>query len=164
MGIGYGFKCTKCHRKYKVFLGTGMMYPDEYRSVLAKVAKGWYGLQLRRLYKSSDYAALDASRVIYICERCRKWKKGIDLTLYAPNNPKEIAHTKYGENTVEELGYVPYITDSQLKNDYHILKRYNPKCKRCRQRMRKITWNEAETLPCPRCRKYNIAECTIYWD
>lgn len=165
MGSGYSFKCIKCGYKYSVMPGIGKMYPSVYRDTLAEVAAGTYGDEWKKIMESIPYAAVDASRKVYICSSCGNWEEAKDITLYAPNDPKTISKKQYGEKTVEEIGYVPYVVRADLKKDYHVIKRYYCKCKNCGKRMRKASLQEEQTLPCPKCGTVNVPNNgLILWD
>ena len=164
MGQGYSYQCKKCHHKYAVSLGSGMMYPIVYEEKLAEINKGSYGAEWKELCEKTEYAAINADTVIYVCNACNRWEPGTDITLYAPNNPRIIARRSYGIKTVEEWGYVPYVTDTQLKRDYHLLKRYFHKCEKCGRRMHKASTKELKNLPCPQCGEPNTIDGTIMWD
>ena len=122
MGMGYSYICKKCGHKYSVFPDVGMMYPHVYRQKLAEIAEGAYGTERKNLVEKTSYAAIDAEEIIYICRSCNRWETGTDITLYAPDDPESISKKQYGIKTVEEWGYVPYVTGWDLKEDYHVLK------------------------------------------
>ena len=88
----------------------------------------------------------------------------MDPTLYAPDNPEQILNQQFGEKTVREWGYVPYVMDYDLKEQYHVIKRIYHKCSHCGKRMHKATNAELETLPCPKCGEPNRATDFICWD
>lgn len=141
-----------------------MMYPNVYREKLARIAEGAYGTEWKELIDNTDYAAIDASKVIYICDYCNMWEIGTDITLYAPNDPESIPEKQYGIYTVEEWGYVPYVTHRDLERNYHVLKRYYRKCKKCGRRMHKASDEKERNLSCPKCGQLNRAESTVMWD
>ena len=164
MGQGYGFKCKNCRHEYSIRLGIGMMYPEVCRNLLQNLEQGKYGKEWQQLSKNTPYAAVDVKSVIYICNDCSRWEMGKDITLYAPNDPAAISHKQYGIKTVEEWGYVPYVTGIELKRDYHILKRYYHKCGNCGKRMHKASKDEMVHLPCPKCDEINEPNSFIMWD
>ena len=51
-----------------------------------------------------------------------------------------------------------------LKNDYHIVKRYYRHCSQCGKRMHKALANEAIELRCPKCDNKNQANEFGTWD
>ena len=164
MGMGYSYICKKCGHKYSVFPGVGMMYPQVYRQKLDEIAEGAYGTERKNLVEKTSYAAIDAEEIIYICRSCNRWETGTDITLYAPDDPESISKKQYGIKTVEEWGYVPYVTGWDLKEDYHVLKRYYHKCEKCGRRMHKASEAEMQNLPCPECGETNMTEGVIMWD
>ncbi len=164
MGRGYSYKCEKCHHEYMVFPGKGMTYPEFYQKKLDEIEQGVYGKDWQEIYKATTYPSIDASRVIYVCSSCNNWDEGFDLTLYAPDDPEYISEKRYGEKTVKEWGYVPYTTADDLKNNYHIVKRYYHKCKTCGQRMHKATEDELQNLSCPKCGAPNRSDSPLFWD
>ena len=165
MGQGHAFKCKKCGHEYSVHPGVGMMYPSVFREKLAEIAEGAYGTEFQDLINNTDYAAIDASRVVYICSFCNRWELGTDVTLYTPNDPESIAKKQYGILTVEEWGYVPYVAHRDLEREYHVLKRYYYKCEKCGRRMHKASDEEEKNLSCPKCGEPNRADDKfIFWD
>ena len=164
MGQGYSYKCKKCHCGYSAHFGVGMMYPEVYSEKLAEIKNGAYGSDWKELCEKTAYVALNAKTVIYVCDACKKWEHGTDVTLYAPNDPNLIAKRKYGIKTVEEWEYVPYVSEGKLKTDYHMIKRYFRKCDKCGRRMHKANKKEIESLPCPKCGEPNTFDCILMWD
>ena len=164
MGTGYQYKCKKCGYEYGVFPGSGMGYPMVYRETIADIAGGKYGPELREAYNNTPYAAVDAGKAVFFCDGCNAWEVGIDLTLYAPNNPGKLAGKRFGIKTVAEWGYVPYVMPCDLEKDYHVVKPYEYPCTVCGKRMRKATEEELKNLPCPECGSANRAETALLWD
>lgn len=164
MGQGYRFVCKKCDCLYFASYGIGMMYPQAYRKLLEEIENGKYGKEWQQLLKDNPYAAVNAEIIVYICKECGHWETGQDITLYAPNNPDSIPKKQYGIKTIEEWGYVPYVTASDLKEEYHVLKHYYHKCSKCGKRMHKASDDEIQHLPCPKCGTENEAEGGLLWD
>ena len=165
MGKGYCFTCKKCGCEYQVFSGVGFLFPDFYRDEIVKIANGEFGSELEEAYEKTRWAVINADHVVYVCNSCKHWSLEIDHTLYAPNDPEKIAKKKYGEKTVEGWGYVPYVFSSELKEDYHVIRRHYQKCEYCRRRMHKATKEETRFLPCPECGEINEeGGSAIYWD
>ena len=157
MGRGYVYKCKKCQNEYTVGFGAGFMYPEEYQSMLKDIASGKYGEEWNDALTNTPGAAINAETVIYICNSCNTWEEGRDITLYAPNNPEITA-------AAEKLGVVPYVMGSDLKSDYHVIKRYFKKCNKCGKRMHKAVMHETENLCCPKCGAANKANDMFFWD
>ena len=164
MGQGYCYKCKTCNYEYSVQPGFGMGYPKLYHNQLAAVAAGKYGPELKRLFETTPYAAINAEKVIYACNTCNRWEPGIDVSLYAPNDPDSIPLKQYGIKTVKEWGSVPYVIKDDLREDYHLLKRYYQKCKDCGRRMHKLSESSLKRLSCPKCGTVNEASDVIMWD
>lgn len=164
MGRGYSYKCGKCGHEYIVGTGIGMTYPSVYRETLSDIAEGKYGPELKELYEKTPYAAVNGDSVIYVCGRCGTWERGIDVSLYALDDPDSVPGTRFGEKTVAEWGYVPYVMPSDLKEKYHLLKRHYRYCGKCGKRMRKATTEEMEHLRCPVCGSENHAVGGLLWD
>ena len=165
MGRGFCFTCKKCGHEYHVFSGVGFLFPQVYREELDRVADGEFGPELKEAYEKTPYAAINAERTVYICGSCRHWVLETDRTLYAPNDPEEIAKREYGEKTAEGWGYVPYVYASELKEDYHVIRRHYQYCDRCGRRMHKASTAEARFLPCPECGEINEEDGPdICWD
>ena len=164
MGQGYSYTCKKCKCEYSVCPGIGMRYPSVYRDRLAEIAEGEYGPDWQELYNNTPFAAIDAARVVYVCDACDTWEYGTDISLYAPNDPDSIPQKQYGIKTVAEWGYVPYVMKWDLKKEYHILKRYYHRCDKCGKRMHKASLTELQNLSCPECGSKNHAEDFLCWD
>ena len=164
MGKGYEYNCRKCQHKYSVSLGTGMLFPEAYHSIIYEIADGKYGTEWKAIYDSTPYAAVNAGKEVYICKHCSRWEEGTDISLYAPNNPDIISQKRYGEKTVRELGYVPYVTAWDLKKDYHVLKRHYKRCSKCGKRMHKASEEELLNLFCPACGEKNRPTGFVRWD
>ena len=164
MGDGYGYKCKKCSHEYSVFLGIGMLYPMEYEKMVNDIVSGKYGPDVQNLMQNTPYAAVDAGNRLFSCSRCGFWEVGKDLTIYAPDDSDMIIMKKYGDKTVGKLGEVPYVMGSDLKENYHVLKRHYHKCPQCGGRMHKAGKHEILNLPCPNCGERNEQKSTIIWD
>ena len=158
MGQGYSFHCKKCNKTYDVAEGIGFLYPSEYRKMVEKIKNGRFGKTIRELYTGTPFVTVDASRVVLICESCRHWRVGQDATLYVPNDADAIRKNN-GNNEI-----IDFITPYDLGEDFHILKSYECKCRKCGGRMRKTTVEEAKTLPCPKCGTENEPKPDLLWD
>ena len=166
MGTGYLFKCKNCKKRYSVQLGIGMMFPEVCRETLDDMENGEYGEELQKLCKETPYAAVNVEREMFMCDKCGNWKVSENLSLYAPNDPEQIRAKQYGIKTVDEWGYVPYVTSLDLEQDYHLLKEYRHICSKCGSVMKKIDDdNIPGILPCPYCGTDNGMEPSIMlWD
>ena len=164
MGQGYCYTCKKCKYEYTVHLGVGMMYPTVYRRLLEAISNGEYGSELQEVYNDTPYAAINGNRVIYLCNGCGYWEHGTDISLYEPNDPESIPKKQYGIKTVEEWGHVPYVTEYELKENYHQNKRYYHRCCNCGKRMHKTSSRELKNLPCPNCGCENQSSGDLFWD
>ena len=164
MGRGYTFKCKKCQNEYSVSCGIGGAFPHVYRSCLSDIIAGKYGEEWKELALSEKYIAVDASRYLYICNSCGNWELTYSLSLYKPKDPKSIPDKQFGIKTVREWGYVPYVTPSDLEDDYIFLKSYVHKCCKCGKRMHKANTDHLASLACPKCGTENEVNGTIRWD
>ncbi|MCH5193898.1 MAG: hypothetical protein J1F11_08060 [Oscillospiraceae bacterium] len=167
MGKGLSFVCKNCGHKYDIHLGSGFFFTEVYESSIKKIKAGKYGKEWKELIKSQAYIAVDAEDYLYICNSCGNWKVLQNLSLYAPKKPEEIAYKKYGEQTVEQLGYVPYVMRHQLKSDYQLLKSYPHNCPKCKKIMSEYSDNDLDhitTLQCPKCKTENEVSGLFFWD
>ena len=164
MGSGFSYKCKKCKEKYSVHLGVGMLFPRVYQNLLNNIKNGEYGDELKLIADSQQYVAINASRWVYICSHCGKWNLEYAMDLYAPVNIKEISGKKFGDKTVSELGYVPYVTPYSLHKDYKLLKRFIHKCPDCGKRTHRANEKEFRELSCPHCKNKNNKVAEIMWD
>ena len=158
MGKGYSFKCKNCGQEYGVGFGAGYFYSATYRKKIDEIRSGKLSEQRKELLEKTPYAAISAENVLYVCGDCGNWKLDTDYTLYAPNDPESIAKERFGEKTVEELGYVPYVTSWDLRESYHAIKRYYCSCDKCGKRMHKVPENRLKSLRCPKCGTLNEPE------
>ncbi len=163
MGFGYDYRCKKCGHRYSVFLGIGMLYPKVYEDTVKEIREGRYGDEWKTLFEQTPYAAINPAKVLYVCT-CGRWETGVDLTLYAPNDPDAVAEKKYGEKTAKEWGYLPYADGWDLQEHFHVLRRWDRRCEACGGRMRRADRQEAKSLPCPKCGEPNASEDVIMWD
>ena len=152
MGEGFTYYCKKCHHSYSVMLGIGMLFPFEYEEEVGKITDGVYGDEWRDLFQKTPNAAIDAGKVLYICDNCRRWEIGTDITIYLPKDPDA------------DWGIVPYVVKSDLKSDYRVLKRHYHVCNTCKKRMHKATFEEMMELYCPKCGEKNMAQDLVDWD
>ena len=164
MGQGYMFTCSCCGHEYEVSPGTGMMYPETYRTLIRHIRSGRYGEERRQLFEKTPYAAVNAEEFVYICGSCGWWEEAYDAAIYAPNDPDSLRKTKIGEKTVEEWGMVPYATEGDLRESYHAVKRHYHTCPGCGRRMYKASDKEMRSLSCPRCGQTNTIQDMIMWD
>lgn len=164
MGNGYSYTCKNCGHEYWAHIGIGMLYPMAYEKLINDINEGKYGEERKKLLNDTAYAAVNAEEMIYICNKCNYWEIKNDPTIYAPNDPDRIENERYGNKTVKELGRVPYVMNSELKENYHAIKRYYCSCPKCGKRMHKAAGAELHRLPCPKCGESNEAESSIMWD
>jgi len=164
MGRGEIYKCSKCGNEYSVYFGTGFSFDSVYGETMEDVASGKYGEERKELLEKVKYIAVDSESDVYICGNCGFWKQEQGLGLYKPKNPEKIAKEKFGDKTVEELGYVPYVMRYKLLEDYRLVKTYVHRCDKCGRRMRRATEEDLGRLPCPVCGTENLMTRQILWD
>ncbi len=165
MGKGYSYVCSKCGKNFDVFLGIGMMFPVIYRRTIEEIKSGKYGEEWKKIFNSQPYTATNAHKYLYKCKNCGYWEESKELSLYVPNDLESFPKTQFGIKTVEEWGYVPYVTEIELKYDYHLIKRYIHKCPKCGKTMNQATEkNEFLTLSCPDCGALAKREGELMWD
>lgn len=148
MGDGRAYKCSKCGKEYSALTGVGFMFPSVFKELTEEIKNGKYGQKWKDLALSEKYVVVDAERYLYVCGKCDHWSTDYGLSLYAPVNTDKIANMSFGDKTVAELGYIPYVTNFR---GFHILKRYVHKCEKCGAVMHKATNKEERDLPCPDC-------------
>ena len=149
MGLGYSYKCSKCKKKYEVFMGIGMLYPQVYEETVTKVKNGKLGKEWKNLFEKTDNVAIDVEDHVYCCPECKAWKKEKGLSLYVPANKYALEDVKsglpifYGEDSIPAM--------MGEKPDYSLLKEYEHKCKKCGTKMHEASEEELMSLPCPKC-------------
>ena len=152
MGDGFIYHCKKCRSEFRVSLGVGMAFPRVYQNAVADMASGKYGAEWQSLITSQPYMALNGDQRLYKCDHCGHWEVDLCLDVYAPNDPAAIAKKQYGIKTVEDWGHVPYVILCQLREDYHLIKRYEHICPDCKKSMRHVTRKaEFKIISCPEC-------------
>ncbi len=137
MGGGRGFECSKCGKRYHANTGIGFLFPEVYSELVEDISAGEYGDDFKKAFKSVKDAAVDAEKHVYKCRRCRYWESECGMSLYAPNDNIRVVES--------------YVMPHELKEHYHIFKRYVHKCKECGSVMHKATDEEIEELKCPYC-------------
>ena len=160
MGYGYEFECRNCQHKYSISLGSGFLYPEEYRKEIKKISAGNYGAEWKQAFEKNPYTAINAESVLYICSSCNAWECVTDITLYIPNNPASIAYEYEKKNRRPDR----FVSSWDLKDRYHVLKRHYHKCKKCGKRMHKASKGEEQSLCCPKCGTANESIGEFCWD
>ena len=164
MGLGYSFKCSKCSKKYEILPGIGMLFPQVYEDTVAKLKNGRFGKAWKELYENTENVAIDAEKRVYLCPSCGYWKNEPGLSLYVADNKRAISDVKngcpvfYGEDSLPAMmGNMP---------QYHLLKEYEHKCKKCGGKMKAVDDDEMLTLSCPKCGGAPDPENTmlVLWD
>ena len=145
-------------------MGIGMMFPKVYQQIINSISDGEYGQRWKDLFDSQEYVAVNAKKTVYICRNCGHWETNYILDLYVPKKPEEIPNKRYGIKTVAEWGYVPYVIEYDLKENYKILKHFVHTCTNCGRRTHKASDNELQNLSCPKCGKDNKITGFVNWD
>ena len=148
MGFSSVFYCDHCGYRETILYGSGMMFPQTYKTVLSAVKAGDYGEEMKKVSRSITGVAVDAEKYLYICPDCGTWKSDFGLTLYAPDDPA------YGKQE--------YVMLYELKDHYHMERRYFHKCESCGKRMRR--YQEGDRPVCPKCHDIGRIECDGLWD
>ena len=99
-----------------------------------------------------------------MCDDCGVWEVGRDITVYEPNDVSKFKKRKYGDETVEKLGYVPYVMENELKEDFHVVKQFVRKCPCCEKPMRRVPDREKVKLRCSMCGTVNAESGDSMWD
>lgn len=161
MGSGNSYKCKKCGSEYAAFTGIGFLYPQVCRDALERMQNGEYGEEWKKLVLSYKYPVVDAEDQLYCCE-CGHWEVDERLDLYVPKHEEVVARLHYGEKTVEEWGYVPYL-DHETR--FRLLKKYPHVCPDCGKEMKETDSDENTKLKCPECGTENLPDPGgILWD
>lgn len=171
MGYGFEFTCKECGRKYKAILGVGMTYPHVLEEIKQKMRDGKYGAKARDLINSEPYAVVDGDRKLYVC-KCGRWSVKEALDIYIPKDVEKVKKLSFGEQTAGDLGYVPFVSDYELKEYFQLALPRKHVCGKCRKEMRAIKDPEGKImrtgLPCPRCGAKNKIDLEhtriIMWD
>lgn len=164
MGRGYKYKCRNCGKQSDILLGIGGLYPQVYKGFVEEIREGEYGEEFKRAFEETTYAVIDPERKLYVCDNCGSWGVAECMSVYAPNDPEKIAEEKYGEKTVGELGYVPYVSSYEVKEKYHLVKEDYIECPKCGRAMRVAEEEDMKSLPCPECGTQNGLKEGILWD
>ena len=161
MGQGYKYVCKKCGEEYDIHTGLGMMFPNVYAKTMKDISEGRQGNSRKDLFKKIPYLAVDAEDYYYECEDCGCWSVEQGLDLYRPKDVEKIKKQQFGEKTVEELGYVPYVMGYDFKTDYVLLEKYEHKCPKCHGLMKK---RSKTVISCPNCGTKNRPAGGVDWD
>ncbi len=150
MGTGYEATCSKCTYHAEFFLGSGMFFPNAYKSIRADILKGKYGEEWKSFLADNPGAVFNGEKELYRCRKCNQLLVDYNLSLYVSEDGQPPEH---GYWTV--WGY-------QGKK-YKFVKCYIYKCPRCSNRMVKQDPHDS-AIPCPECGSNLIVEGGIYWD
>ncbi len=167
MGMGYRYHCNQCGMNYKVSTGVGMTFPQVYQQIVADVLAGKCGQEWKDVAQNIQHFAVDAELRLYRCDHCGFWDVGYDLSLYAPKSLDKLLKKQYGEKTVAEWGYAPYVMDSDLAEDYDLIKERLHPCKKCGKPMTVVNAesDEAPDLKCLECGASLVcSDCKLFWD
>ena len=160
MGANVIYKCSKCGKKYWAQEGFGMLFPLVYEETLQKAKDGELGHQMQELALNTKNVAIDAELKVYYCGKCNHWESDTCYSLYAPNFDKPVPEVvpsiwkEIGVKCEERLfdyDAAEYVTEWELKNYYHLIRRYIHKCPKCKSRMHIATKKELDNLRCPDC-------------
>ncbi len=121
MGEGYGFQCTNCGKYYEANVGRGMDYERLYESALLDIRSEKYGKKLKAAYEQYEN------------------KVTIDPELVVYICPKCGNWKNQRDFTLYEQG------------SGKILRKYERKCGKCNEKMRKASTKELMKLSCPKC-------------
>ena len=150
MGSGIEYKCSKCGKEYEVCCGVGFLFPQVYEGLMNDIKSGKYGQGWKKLALSEDTIAIDAVSYVYVCKKCGFWAVEPGLSLYVANDSKAVK--EYLQSRHWTAGHDgTFVTFSELRQDYHILKRRVHKCAKCKGIMHKATEYEEYNLKCPYC-------------
>lgn len=161
MGQGYKYVCKKCGEEYDIHTGLGMMFPNVYAKTMKDISEGRQGNSRKDLFKKIPYLAVDAEEYYYECEDCGFWSVEQGLDLYEPKDVDKIKKMKFGEKTVEELGSIPYVINTELKKNFVLIDKYEHKCPNCKGLMKK---RNKRIISCPNCGTKNSPLGEELWD
>lgn len=146
------FICEKCGYHEAVQIGTGLNGPFV-KDVISDILRGKYGVKWKKLFQNTPGAKVDESMELYVCPGCRHFKNEINLTIYKPKKPEEVAPES-------QMPYLEVIAKYKHVNKLLSLQRarhywdfwqqaYVHRCDQCGRRMH--LYKEGEPLHCPRC-------------
>lgn len=151
MGNGYSFVCKKCGYTYDIYFGTGMLFPEIYKSCIRSIKAGNYGEEWKKTVSDNRYIAVDISDNLYTCKSCGFWKQEYSLSLYELKN-KDLSNC------------TDYVMPEELKENYSLVKTFVHRCDICGKRMCKINLNFLSILSCPKCGIENTVSDFFNWD
>lgn len=150
MGTGYEATCSKCTYHAEFFLGSGMLFPNTYKSVQKDIRNGKYGEEWKAFLADNPGAVFNAERELYRCRKCNQLLVDYNLSLYVSEDGQPPEH-----------GY--WAVWGYHGKDYKFVKRYTHRCPRCSSRMVKQD-PLGSAIPCPECGANLIVEGSILWD
>ena len=68
---------------------------------------------------------------------------------------------KFGEKTVQELGSIPYVINTELKKNFVLIDKFEHKCPNCKGLMKK---RNKRIIICPNCGTKNSPLGEELWD
>ena len=150
MGTGYEATCSKCTYHSEFFLGSGMLFPNTYKSVQKDISNGKYGEEWKAFLADNPGAVFNAERELYRCRKCNQLLEDYNLSLYISEDGQPPEH-----------GY--WAVWGYHGKDYKYVKRYTHRCPKCSSRMVKQDPRHS-AIPCPECGANLILEGGILWD
>lgn len=166
MGRGYEATCGKCKHDNQVFLGVGMMFPKVYQDLIEGIRKGEFGEEWRTLESDGEFVAVDARKRLFLCPECGGWEVEPSLSLYAPLDTEAVKEKMYGDRSLAERGYVPYVMSHELAREYRLIKEWVHVCPRCGSVMRESEGKSPEALGlgCHECGTRLKKWHPVHWD
>ncbi len=150
MGYGFTYKC-KCGHEYSVSSGIGYMYPLTCKEELEKIENGEYGEDWKQAaIDCGPNLKIGIENKVFMCSDCNTWEELSEITLYKPINNISKDNAQYFMSGDE--GYKAY-------------KRTVYNCPQCGKKMKTLSEEDLNVLPCPICGEFNERETDlIMWD
>ena len=169
MGFGYRYHCNNCGKDFEAWVGVGMSFPDACEETLEAVKQGKLGQGLKEAAEREQYVGVDAAQKIYVCDCCSYWDVYADATIYGLADKETGSHSKLGEQTIEEWGFIPHVSGWEDEIGFRVVKEFAPLCKKCGGAMHAIEVDEdsdeAPALKCNNCGSdLSLGVMNVYWD
>lgn len=163
MGIGYGYKCSKCGYSFRMMNGIGMMFPFYYKETVQQAKDGKLGTGIQQFFVEHPDGEINAEYVTLCCCSCGRLVNDMDLTMYIPkkDSPRKIKTGRVAAKSAFQER--EYVMSDELVNFYDEYAKYVHECTECGGKMRVIGDNEQ--LICPKCRTtFEPSSEIIMWD
>ena len=122
-----------------------MLFPQTCEETLEAVKQGKFGQELKEAAESEPYVGVCAEQRIYVCDCCGYWDVHTDATVYGLADKEAGPASKFGTQTIEERGRIPYVARWEDEIGFRVIKEFVPLCEKCGGAMHAVEVDEENT-------------------